>query len=43
MAAITLQEIARADKSRDRQIKRFNSLITPANQADIDEEKASVN
>ncbi len=42
MAALTLQEIARADKAIDHEVKLLDSLRTPADQADIDEAKASV-
>lgn len=42
MAALTLQEIAQADKAVDQATKRIDTLNSPADQADIDEAKAAV-
>lgn len=42
MAAHALQEIAQADKAIDQATKRHDSLLKPADQADIDEAKAAV-
>jgi HlyD family secretion protein len=42
MAAATLQEIAQADKAIDQANKRHTNLVTPADQADIDEARAVV-
>jgi HlyD family secretion protein len=42
MAARALQEIAQADKAIDQATKRHDSLLKPADQADIDEAKAAV-
>lgn len=42
MAAAVLQEIALADKAIDQTNKRHTNLVTPADQADIDEARAAV-
>ena len=42
IAAATLQEIALADKAIDQANKRHTNLVTPADQADIDEARAAV-
>jgi multidrug resistance efflux pump len=42
LAAAALQEIALADKAIDQANKRHTNLVTPADQADIDEARAAV-
>jgi len=42
LAAASLQEIAQADKAIDQANKRHTNLVTPADQADIDEASAVV-